>query len=389
VTERIGVLSGYLRDSERLIRDLLASAGVEIGGAGPTAIRIHDERFYDRVLSQGAFGLADSYADAWWDTDRLDQVICRILEHDLIARVPRDWRTAAAWLRAQLLNLQTVRRAPQVAHVHYDLGNEFFAAMLGPTMTYSCGYWTAATTLDEAQDAKHDLICRKLDIGPGDHVLDIGCGWGGFARWAAEHRGARVTGVTVSALQAELARERCRGLPVDIAVLDYRSPEVLRNGPFSKVVSVGMFEHVGNKNYRTFMRVAAGAMGRDGVLLLHTIGRSGWAEPYDAWIDRYVFPNSMLPSMSEISDAASRVFVIEDWHNFGADYDRTLMAWLANFERAVADGHPSVPRDERFRRMWRYYLQSFAGSFRARTRMQLWQVVLATRGVRPGYRSVR
>lgn len=398
MSERIGILSGYLRGSEVIIRDLLALAGIGIGGSGPLELRVNDDRFYDRVLSQGAFGLAESYVDAWWDCDRLDQVICRMLEEDLISRVPRDWRTAAAWLRAQVLNLQTVARASQVAHAHYDLGNDFFAAMLGRTMTYSCGYWpagalgTAATSLDEAQDRKFELICKKLDVSPKDHILDIGCGWGGFARWAAERVGARVTGVTVSEPQAAFAREHCKGLPVDIQVLDYRSPEVLRKGPFTKVVSVGMFEHVGNKNYRTFMQAARDAMGterRDGMMLLQTIGRSGWCESFDTWVDRYLFPNGMLPSMAEISEAAARMYVIEDWHNFGGDYDKTLMSWHANFERAIAEKNPCVPSSERFRRMWRYYLLAFAGSFRARVRMQLWQVVFSTRGIQPGYRSVR
>jgi cyclopropane-fatty-acyl-phospholipid synthase len=398
MSERIGMLAGYLRGSEVIIRDLLALAGIEIGGSGPLVIRVHDDRFYDRVLSQGAFGLAESYVDGWWDCDRLDQVICRMFEEDLIARIPRDWRTATAWLRAQLLNLQTVTRASQVAHAHYDLGNEFFAAMLGRSMIYSCGYWTPgalgpeATSLDEAQDRKLELICKKLDLGPADHVLDIGCGWGGFARWAAERVGARVTGVTVSEPQAAFARAHCKGLPVDIQVLDYRSSEMIRRGPFTKVVSIGMFEHVGNKNYRRFMQIARAALGpenRDGRMLLHTIGRSGWCERFDPWVDRYLFPNGMLPSMDEISMAAARRFVIEDWHNFGADYDKTLMAWHANFERAIAEKNPCVPESVRFQRMWRYYLLAFAGSFRSRVRMQLWQVVLSTRGVRSGYRSIR
>lgn len=395
MSERIGMLSGYVRDSEVVVRDILTLAGIEVGGAGPLDIRVNDERFYDRVLSQGAFGLAESYVDAWWDCDRLDQVICRMLEQDLILRVPRDWRTIAAWVRAQVLNLQTAARASQVAHAHYDLGNDFFAAMLGRSMTYSCGYWSSgalgpqATSLDEAQERKFDLICKKLDVGPRDHILEIGCGWGGFARWAAEWAGARITGVTVSEPQAAFAREYCKGLPVDIEVLDYRSPEMIRRGPFTKVVSIGMFEHVGNKNYRTFMQIARDAMEPDGMMLLQTIGRGGECTSVDAWVDRYLFPNATLPAMSEISEAAARMFVIEDWHNFGGDYDKTLMAWHANFERAIVEKNPCIPGSERFRRMWRYYLLAFAGSFRSRVRMQLWQVVLAKRGIRPGYRSIR
>jgi cyclopropane-fatty-acyl-phospholipid synthase len=378
-----------VRNSEVIIRDLLGFAGVQVGGAAELDLRIHDRRFYDRVLSQGALGLGESYMDGWWDCDRIDQLVCRLLEEDLTARVSRGWQTAAAWLVAQVMNLQTVARAPQVAHMHYDLGNEFFAEMLGRTMMYSCAYWPQAETLDDAQDAKLALICEKLGIGPGDHVLDLGCGWGGFARWAAERAGARVTGVTVSAPQAAFARTLCSGLPVEIEVLDYRAPELRHRGPFTKIVSLGMFEHVGNKNYATFMQLARELMSPDGIMLLQTIGRSGWTEPYDAFTDRYLFPNSMLPSMAEISEAAARRFVIEDWHAFGGDYDTTLMAWHANYQRAVAAHHPSVPRPERFRRMWHYYLLTYAGSFRARVRMQLWQVVLARRGVRPGYRSVR
>lgn len=371
-----------------MIRDLLGAVGAEVGGVGPFDLRVHDRRFYDRVFSQGALGLGESYLDGWWDCDHIDQLVSRVLEQDLISKVQRGWRTTATWLAAQLMNLQTVARSPQVAHMHYDLGNEFFAEMLGRTMMYSCAYWPDATTLDAAQDAKLDLICRKLGIGPGDHVLDIGCGWGGFAHWAAK-AGARVTGVTVSAPQAAHARALCAELPVDIEVMDYRAPGLAARGPFTKIVSLGMFEHVGSKNYETFMQIARDVLVPDGLMLLQTIGRSGWAEPYDAFTDRYILPNSMLPSMAEISDAAARRFVIEDWHAFGGDYDTTLMAWHANYQRATAARHPSVPTDPRFHRLWNYYLLSYAGSFRARVRMQLWQIVLAKRGVRPGYRSVR
>jgi len=387
--ERVGVLSGYLRGSEAIVRETLALADIEIGGGGPIPLYVHDERFYDRVLTQGAFGFGESYMDGWWDCDRIDQLVYRILEEDLISRIPRDWRIAVSWLRAQLLNLQSAPRAAQVAHAHYDLGNDFFAAMLGRTMTYSCAYWPRASTLDEAQEHKLELVCRKLDLGPGDHVLDIGCGWGAFARLAAERTGARVTGVTVSAPQAAFAREHCKGLPVEIHVMDYRAPELLRAGPFTRIVSIGMFEHVGTKNYRTFMQIAREAMGRDGMLLLHTIGRTGWCDSVEPWVDRYIFPNGVLPTLTELTESIDRLFVMEDWHSFGGDYDRTLVAWNANFERAILENDPRIPASDRFRRMWRFYLLSFAASFRARTRMQLWQLVLSARGVRPVYRSPR
>jgi len=251
--------------------------------------------------------------------------------------------------------------------------------MLGPTMTYSCGYWRTASTLDEAQHAKHELIAQKLGLEPGQHVLDIGCGWGEFARFAAERYGAYVTGITLSAEQSQLARRRCAGLPVAIQVRDYRE---LR-GRFDHIVSVGMFEHVGPRNYRTFFETAAGLLKPGGLLLLHTIGGLVSTDSTDPWIDRYVFPDAVLPSAAELTRAFEGTFVLEDWHSFGADYDRTLMTW----QRRLARAWPALDRrdDGRFRRLWRYYLLTCAGSFRARHN-QLWQLVLSPTGVPDGYR---
>jgi len=246
-------------------------------------------------------------------------------------------------------------------------------------MAYSCGYWRAASTLDEAQDAKHELIAHKIGLAPGMTVLDIGSGWGAFARFAAGRYGARVTGVTLSPAQAAFAREHCRGLPVAIHEQDYR--EIV--GRFDRVVSIGMFEHVGPRNHRRFFEQAARCLKPHGLLLLHTIGSLRSTRTGDPWIDRFIFPNGVLPSAAQIARAAEGVFVVEDWHNFGADYDRTLMAWHANLERAW----PHLPRgeDHRFRRLWRYYLLTCAGSFRARVN-QLWQLVLSPSGVTGGYR---
>ena len=249
-------------------------------------------------------------------------------------------------------------------------------------MIYTCAYWRKADTLDAAQEAKLSLVCDKLDLKPGMRVLDIGCGWGGLARFLAERHQVEVAGITVSKPQAEFAREICRGLPVEIRLQDYRELE----GHYDRVVSLGMFEHVGVKNYRTFMRVARAHLEPDGLFLLHTIGSLRSNRDADAWIGRYVFPNSMLPSAAQICDAVEGRFVIEDWHNFGADYDTTLMHWCENFERGWPELAPRY--GERFRRLWRYYLLSCAGTFRAR-RNQLWQIVLSPKGVPGGYRSLR
>ncbi|HWV63130.1 MAG TPA: cyclopropane fatty acyl phospholipid synthase, partial [Oxalicibacterium sp.] len=285
-------------------------------------------------------------------------------------------------LAAKLLNRQDMRRARQVGEVHYDLGNDFYAAMLDSRMTYTCGYWEQASNLEQAQVAKLDMICRKLQLKPGMRVLDIGCGWGSFMAYAAEKYGVECVGVSISKEQVALAKQRYPDLPLEFRLQDYRD----LNETFDAIASVGMFEHVGHKNYRTYMEVAHRCLKDGGLFLLHTIGKNVRKSTPDPWIDKYIFPNGDLPSIGQIGDAADGLFVVEDLHNFGADYDKTLMAWFRNFDAAW-------PRFEaelgpRFYRMWRYYLLSCAGAFRARD-IQLWQWVLSKEGVRDGYRRER
>ncbi|EAP72903.1 Cyclopropane-fatty-acyl-phospholipid synthase [Ralstonia solanacearum UW551] len=203
--------------------------------------------------------------------------------------------------------------------------------------------------------------------------LDIGCGWGSFMRFAAERYGVQCTGATISAEQADFVRTRCAGLPIEVRLADYRDLD----GRFDRIVSLGMFEHVGRKNHETYLRVAERCLADDGLLLLHTIGRNATGHGTDPWIDRYIFPNGEIPTLADIGLACEDRFVVEDLHNFGADYDRTLMAWHANFEAAWPVFAGTL--GPRFRRMWRYYLLSCAGAFRARD-LQLWQWVLSKPG---------
>lgn len=251
-------------------------------------------------------------------------------------------------------------------------------------MTYTCGYWKDAKTLDEAQEAKLDLVCRKIGLKKGDRVLDIGCGWGSFAQYAAEKYGASVVGVTVSKEQVALGSERVKGLPVEIRLQDYRA---ISDGPYDHIVSLGMFEHVGHKNYRTYMKKVHELLKDGGLFLLHTIGSNQLTPISDPWIDRYIFPNGMLPSVQQLGASIEKLFVMEDWHNFGADYDKTLMNWYLNFEKAWSSLKEKY--GERFCRMWRYYLLFTAGAFRSRQNNQLWQIVLSKNGVPGGYQSIR
>ncbi|MDZ7748161.1 MAG: cyclopropane fatty acyl phospholipid synthase [Halofilum sp. (in: g-proteobacteria)] len=360
---------------------LLDRADLRIDGDRRFDMRVHDERLFARVFAQGSLGLGEAYMDGWWDCEQLDEFFHRILRARLQEAI-QPWREIPRVVIAKLLNLQTPGRSYRVGEHHYDIGNDLYERMLGRYAVYSCGYWREAESLDEAQAAKMDLICRKLGLEPGMRVLDIGCGWGELAYHMAAHYGAEVVGVTISREQVDYGQRLCAELPVDIRLQDYRALD----DTFDRIVSVGMFEHVGYKNYATFMDVARRCLAPGGLFLLHTIGGNRSTTVTDPWIARYIFPNSMIPSVNQVTDAVEGRFIIEDWHNFGTDYDRTLLAWYANFEAHWPElaGHYS----ERFYRMWRYYLLSCAGSFRARQN-QLWQIVLSPSGVPGGYRSVR
>ncbi|MGB7160509.1 MAG: cyclopropane fatty acyl phospholipid synthase [Tepidisphaeraceae bacterium] len=371
----------------RVVIDLLESAGILVNGSRAWDLTVHDERLFRRLIVEGSVGLGDAYVDGWWDCDAIDQLVDRLITADVPRRMPLDLHGVIESIAQRIVNLQTLARARRNTERHYDLGNDLFAAMLDPTMTYTCGYWKDAITLEAAQVAKLDLVCRKLGLTPGQRLLDIGCGWGSFLRFAAERYGTSGVGVTISSRQVALARQRCAALPVEIRLQDYRAAEER----FDHVVSLGMFEHVGVKNHRTYMRSVHRCLGDRGLFLLHTIAASTLTPnatrgSQATWIARRIFPGAIIPSMKQIGAAIDDLFVVEDVQNFGADYDPTLMAWFANFDAAWLTLRERY--GERFYRTWKYYLLSCAGGFRARA-YQLWQLVLSKRGVRRGYVSVR
>lgn len=365
----------------RKLEQIFSLADVKIGGTRPWDIQVHNKHFFTKVLFEGSLGLGESYIRGWWDCAKLDQFFHKVLSAQL-HKIVKPWFNSFELFKAAVCNIQNACRAFIVGKHHYDIGNDLFQCMLDKNMIYSCAYWKNASTLDEAQEAKLDLVCRKLKLESGMTVLDIGCGWGGTAKYAAKRYGVKVVGVTVSKEQADFARKLCRGLPIEILFQDYRSIK----GKFDRILSLGMFEHVGYKNYKTFMNIAHCCLNPDGLFLLHTLGNNNSVIKNDCWMVKYIFPNSLVPSAMQICKAAEGLFVLEDWHNFGADYDKTLMHWFENF-----DNHWDILRknyDEKFYRMWKYYLMCCAGASRSR-QVQLWQIVLSVNGVPGGYLSVR
>ncbi|MCD4760669.1 cyclopropane fatty acyl phospholipid synthase [bacterium] len=367
--------------AKKIIGDLFALAGVKLQGDNPWDIQVKNDAFYSRVLSGGSLALGESYMDGWWDCERLDEFAARVLKAELEDKVKTSKMILKA-IQAKLFNLQTKSRAKEVMKKHYNLTAALYMSFLDSYNQYTCGYFKDTENLNEAQEKKLDLICKKLQIKKEDKVLDIGCGWGGFAKFASEKYGCHVTGISLSDEQIKYAKEYCKGLPVEIIKSDYRNFK----GKFDKILVCGMIEHVGYKNYRKFMKVVDSSLKPNGLFLLHTIGSNKSMTSTEPWMNKYIFPNSMVPSAKQITAALEGLFISEDWHNFGTNYDKTLMAWHKNFNEnwnKIKDKY-----DERFFRMWNYYLLCCAGLFRSR-KNQLWQIVLSKHGVPGGYKSIR
>jgi len=362
-----------MNQEKKIIEHLFSEVGIRVNGHEQWDIEVKDERFYTRVLKDGSLGLGESYMEGWWDCPRIDEFICRLLKGNIERKLKRNLRTLLFLIVARIFNLQSPSRAGIIAQRHYDIGNDLFFSFLDPYNQYSCSYFHGTDDLTESQQKKLDLICRKIRLQLGDHILDIGCGWGGFARYAAEHYGCTVTAVNISEEQVQFAQEYCKDLPFTILCEDYRKVR----GNFDKIVSIGMFEHVGVKNYRRFMELVYRSLKEKGIFLLHTIGSNVSRVNCDPWINRYIFPNGLLPSIAQIDKAAEKLFVIEDIHNLAPHYKKTLMCWNDRFQKACPG--LSEKYDRIFKRMWEYYLLACAGAFCAR-QIQVWQIVMTKTG---------
>ncbi|MBI2045083.1 cyclopropane fatty acyl phospholipid synthase [Candidatus Pacearchaeota archaeon] len=370
-----------MKSAKSKVQQFFSYADIKINGNRPWDIQVHDERFYDKMLADAQLGFGESYMNNWWDCAQLDECIFKIYRAQLEKKVRGKWRYLFPFLISKITNMQDKMKSKRDVGSHYNIGNDLYQSMLDKRMVYTCGYWKNAKNLNEAQEAKLDLVCKKIGLKSGMTVLDIGCGWGSFAKFAAEKYKVKVVGITISNEQIRLARKLCKGLPIEIRFQDYRDV----NEKFDRIVSLGMFEHVGPKNHRKFMEVAHRCLKDDGVFLLHTLGSNVSNTRSSPWSNKYIFPGAVTPSIKQIGKSMEGLFVMEDWHNFGQDYAKTTMAWWSNFDKNYKNLKQKY--NERFYKMWKFYLQGGSGIMRAREG-QLWQIVLTKEGIVGGYNPI-
>ena len=353
------------------------------GSGAPVRLTIHELAFFSRIATRGKLGLGESYTADEWDADDLVAFFELLLGNaDAAAERHANLRRLLE-LRPRLRRRNGLARARRNIAYHYDLGNDLFELMLDETMTYSCAVFERPeATLAEAQTAKLDRLCRLLDLGPEDHVLEIGCGWGSFARHAADTRGCRVTAITISREQAAVARERTRGLPVEILERDYRSVD----GRYTKVVSIEMLEAIGADQFGTFFATIDRVLAPGGRAAVQTIlvPEQRWDRYRRTpdWIERYVFPGCLIPSLEALARAAKRhsrlgIYGVDE---IGEHYAETLRRWRAGFHARIEDVR-QLGYDRRFERTWDFYLAFCEAAFRTRALRDA-QLLLARAGSR-------
>jgi len=381
ILERAYLMNANRNKYRDLVEEMLSLAGISIDGNRAFDIQVKDDRFYKTLIRDGSLGLGESFMEGWWECDRIDELATKLFRANLIKQLNKNLKFIFYSLKAKLSPFGKKSRAFEVGESHYDLGNDIYQVMLDKRMAYTCGYWKDAKSLDQAQENKLELICQKIGLKPGMRVLDLGCGFGCFAKYAAEKYDVEVVGVTVSKEQVKLGRELCSGLSVELRLQDYRDV----NETFDRIVAIGLLEHVSHKYYRKFMETVHRCLKDEGLFLLHNIGRNNTlSKPDHPWINKYIFPNSEIPSVKQIAESIEGLFVMEDWHNFGTDYDKTIMEWYKNF----VNGWDKLKSryDERFFRMWKFYLLIFVGAYRSRY-LHLWQTVLSKKGIPGGYQK--
>jgi len=371
----------------QFLAELLKEADIHINGDRAGDISIYNNQLPERIFREGSLGIGESYMDKWWDSTKLDITLTKAHRADLDKKILKHWRIWPVLFSTMIENIITnpqKKKAFEIGKKHYDVGNELYSRMLDKRMVYSCGYWKSARTLDKAQEAKLELCCKKLGLKKGDKVLDIGCGWGSFLFYAEKRYKIKGVGLTVSKEQ----KKHCDSIDrknITVLLTDYRT----MHEKFDHIISIGMFEHVGWKNYPSYMSVVDRCLKPGGKFLLHTIGQDKASISVNPWIHKYIFPHGHLPALRQIKNAAQGKLHIWDVHEIGKDYDPTLMSWFANFDKhwkEIRKKHPKY--DEKFYRMWKFYLLSCAAGFRTE-KLRVWQILLSKENKPARYKIVR
>jgi cyclopropane-fatty-acyl-phospholipid synthase len=363
-----------------VLSKLLAAADVQINGTRPWDMQVHNESTYARILKDGDLGAGESYMEGWWDCQQLGVMIEKVLRADVMSKVQLSLVDKAKAVWSMLTGSKSTGSSKEQLCYHYDIGNDLYKAMLDPYMQYTCGFWrNGATTLEQAQLDKLDMICKKVNARQGCKWLDLGCGFSGLMKYATEKYSTVCTGYNLSTDQMGYGRDvLCAGLPITFVEGDFcKTLASVKDGKFDVVTNVGSIEHCGVNRYREFMQNAYNCIADDGVFLTQSIlsGSKDTQYSFLAFLNKYIFPGGVSPTLTQLSQAMEGLFVIEDVHNFGEDYAKTLAAWHANLTQAWASLSANNPKyTTKFKRMFDFYLLCCAGTFRARG-LNLLQIV--------------
>jgi cyclopropane-fatty-acyl-phospholipid synthase len=367
------------QNPKNTVEKLLDKCNIKINGTNPQDIIVHDDRFYKMVLSSGELGLAESYMYKYWSSNNLYETLYLLSKNfNKLSYIDFNFNDFLNMTKSYLFNNQTIEKALVDVQSHYDIGNDLYTRMLDNNMQYTCAFFQDTNDLNTAQEQKMDLIGQKLNLKPGDTLLDIGCGWGYLINYLSKKYNVQGLGITLSEEQLKYAEINFKNNSnASYKLMDYRN--IPKDMKFTKIVSVGMLEHVGNKNYEEYFDIVHDHLTDDGIALIHTIGCqnslrgiSSGSGSGSKFIDKYIFPNGHIPTWDEISPIVSKKFLIQDWQNFGKYYDNTLQSWYKNIN-SKWDEIPNY--DEKFKRMWNFYLLGCAANFNL-CHMNLWQILI-------------
>jgi cyclopropane-fatty-acyl-phospholipid synthase len=367
----------FIKSEKETVETFLNECEIQIDGANQGDIIVKDDRFYSMCINYGELGFGESYMYGYWDSKNLYETLYNGIKNcHKVSYMNLNSIAFNRYFNNMFYNNQTIDKASADVQAHYNKGNDLYERMLDKTnMQYTCGFFQDTNDLETAQIQKLNIIAQKLNLKPGEKLLDIGCGWGNLINFMTTNYGVKGIGITISSEQLKFCKEKYKdNKNAEFLLIDYRNiPDDMK---FDKIVSVGMFEHVGKKNFEEYFDIVYKHLNDDGLALIHTMGQQSKminATAHSEWIDKYIFPGGEIPDWEDLSKIISKRFFIHDWHNFGKYYARTFEAWYNNINKRWNE----IPNyNEEFRRMWNFYLVSFIVNFDL-CRLLLFQILIS------------